>query len=108
MLTLTMLHLAAVHLSLLPVLTPTGPTGLRPPLAMLAINTGNPGDITDFFKAWSDASKKWMPFLLIFGVVGAYALMTIGHHRGWGHFKDQIVAGFIAMMVIAIAPGLFS
>ena len=74
---------------------------------LTSYNTGNPGDITNFFQAWADASKKWMPFLLIFGVVGAYALMTIGHQRGWGHFKDQIVAGFIAMMVIAIAPGLF-
>ncbi len=107
MLALTILHLAATHAFYLHALV-AGVTGPRSPLAVLALNTGNPNDITDFFKAWSDASKKWMPFLLIFGVVGAYALMTIGHHRGWGHFKDQIVAGFIAMMVIALAPGLFS
>lgn len=71
------------------------------------INTGNPGEITAFFQAWSDAAKKWMPFLLIFGVIIGYLLMTFGSRLGGEHMRNQILAGFAVLFVIAIAPGIF-
>jgi len=76
--------------------------------AVLGINTGDPGQITAFFESWSNAAKKWMPFLLIFGVIIGYLLMTFGSRLGGEHMRNQILAGFAVLFVIAIAPGLFS
>jgi type II secretory pathway component PulF len=76
--------------------------------AVLGLNTGDPNQITEFFKAWSDAARKWMPFIVIFGCVLAYAALTLASRLGFEHLKNNIAGAFLVMMVIAIAPGLFA
>jgi len=75
---------------------------------VFALNNGDPGQLTAFFQTWADAAKKWMPFLLIFGVVIGYLLMTFGSRMGGEHMRNNIMAAFAVLFVIAIAPGLFS
>ncbi len=77
-------------------------------LPVFGINSGDPGQLTAFFQTWADAAKKWMPFLLIFGVVIGYLLMTFGSRLGGEHMRNNIMAAFAVLFVIAIAPGLFS
>jgi len=72
------------------------------------INTGNPSQLLPFFSAWSDAAKQWAPFIMIFGVIMAYLILSIGHQRGWGHIKDVLAGGVAVMVVIALAPALFA
>lgn len=75
--------------------------------AVLGLNTGDPGQITTFFKAWADDAKKWMPYIVILGVVLAYLALTLSSRLGFEHLKNNIAGAFLVMMVIAIAPGLF-
>jgi len=77
-------------------------------LPVFALNSGDPGQLTAFFKTWADAAKQWMPFLLIFGVVIGYLLMTFGSRMGGEHMRNNILAAFAVLFVIAIAPGIFS
>ncbi len=97
-------HLVALggHLSALAA-GPTPPAG-----GGGSINTGDPAQITELFKVWSDAARKWMPFIVIFGCVLAYATLTLASRLGFEHLKNTIVGAFMVMIVIAIAPGLFA
>ncbi len=97
-------HLVALggHLSALAA-GPTPPAG-----GGGSINTGDPGQITDFFKTWADAARKWMPFIVIIGAVLGYGALTLASRLGFEHLKNTIVGAFMVMIIIAIAPALFA
>lgn len=77
-------------------------------LAVVGLNTGDPNQIVEFFKTWSDMARKLMPFILIFGCVLAYLSLTLSSRLGFEHLKNNIAGAILVLMVIAIAPGLFS
>ena len=64
--------------------------------------------VTDFFKTWSGRAQAWMPYLIIFAAVLGFILYTIGHHRGWAHMREALAGGILVMLIIALAPTLFS
>lgn len=69
---------------------------------------GSPDPVGTFFHTWSGNAAGWMPYLIIIAAVIGYICFTIGHHRGWSHMREALAGGVLVMVIIALAPTLFS
>ncbi len=64
--------------------------------------------ITSFFKTWAGHAQGWMPYLLILCAVVGFVMFTVGHNRGWAHMREALAGGVLVMVIIALAPTLFT